>query len=144
MPRLPIRGPMRVVAQGGGLGHQPLAVELGVAAPATAAPWSASQAAFACWWPAACGYGTRIEATPTAATSAQVDEPARPSTRSPATRASAIRSVRKAMGSVSVCAGRLRQPLAIASAAGHARVAGQVERRPVLEQPLERRLQRRP
>ena len=41
---------------------------------------------------------TRIEATPTAATSAQVDEPARPSTRSLATSASAMRSVRNAIG----------------------------------------------
>ncbi len=63
-----------------------------------AAPASASVRAFAPWWAPACGYGTMTDGMPSAVTSASVDEPARPTTRSVATRAASMSSRRNGNG----------------------------------------------
>jgi cytochrome c2 len=63
-----------------------------------AAPASTRLAAFARWWPAACGYGTTTIGTPMALASASVDEPARPTTRSALASAASISSRRNGYG----------------------------------------------
>ena len=63
-----------------------------------AAPASTSTRALARWWPAACGYGTTTIGRPSAVTSARVDEPARPTTRSAAASAASISSRRNGYG----------------------------------------------
>ena len=63
-----------------------------------AAPASTRLAAFARWCPAACGYGTTTIGRPSAVTSARVDDPARPMTRSAVASAASISSRRNGYG----------------------------------------------
>ncbi len=65
-----------------------------------AAPASTSCRALARWWPAACGYGTTTIGSPSAVTSASVEEPARPTTRSAAASAVSMSSRRNGYGLV--------------------------------------------
>ena len=63
-----------------------------------AAPASTSAAALARWCPEACGYGTTTIGRPSAVTSASVEAPARPTTRSAVASAASISSRRNAYG----------------------------------------------
>ena len=82
----------------------------------SAAPDRTISSALRRWCPAACGYGTTTIGRPNAATSASVDDPARPTTRSAAARAEVISCSRNLSGRYRsrICAGRASRP-AIAS-----------------------------
>ena len=102
-----------------------------------APPASARTLAFAVWWPAACGYGTMTEGIPRAVTSASVDEPARPTTRSAATSAGSMSSRRNGNGRYrDRCVGR--QSLPGGERGRVAVVAGHVQDVAALDEPRQR------